>query len=81
MHPEQAPDPHAYDPKTVEARAQQFWTANKAFEVRMQPDGRGMEWIERSPQGETRYTTEPGAGPLKRSWIDLLEILPIEWLL
>ena len=54
---------------------------NKAFEVRMQPDGRGMEWIERSPQGETRYTTEPGAGPLKRSWIDLLEILPIEWLL
>ncbi|WP_444813091.1 phospholipase D family protein [Variovorax saccharolyticus] len=54
---------------------------NKAFEVRMQPDGRGIEWIDRSPQGETRYTTEPGAGALKRSWIDLLEILPIEWLL
>jgi putative cardiolipin synthase len=28
-----------------------------------------------------RYTTEPGAGALKRTWIDVLEVLPIEWLL
>ncbi len=34
----------------------------KAFEVRLQADGQGMEWIERSPQGEVRYPTEPGAG-------------------
>ncbi|HET7837356.1 MAG TPA: phospholipase D-like domain-containing protein, partial [Variovorax sp.] len=63
--------------------ARQFDTAipAKAFEVRLQADGQGMEWIEQSPQGEMRYTTEPGAGALKRSWIDFLEVLPIEWLL
>jgi putative cardiolipin synthase len=63
--------------------ARQFDTVipQKAFEVRMQPDGRGLVWIEQSPQGEMRYTTEPGAGALKRTWIDVLEVLPIEWLL
>ncbi|MDM0030912.1 phospholipase D family protein [Variovorax sp. J22P271] len=63
--------------------AQQFDTVipAKAFEVRLQADGRGMEWIEQTPQGQMRYTTEPGAGALKRTWIDVLEVLPIEWLL
>ncbi|MES1265883.1 MAG: phospholipase D-like domain-containing protein, partial [Variovorax sp.] len=58
--------------------ARQFDTVipAKAFEVRMQADGHGMEWIEQSPQGEMRYTTEPGAGALKRGWIDGLEVLP-----
>jgi putative cardiolipin synthase len=63
--------------------ARQFDTVipQKAFEVRMQADGQGLEWIEQSPQGEMRYTTEPGAGALKRTWIDFLGVLPIEWLL
>jgi putative cardiolipin synthase len=63
--------------------ARQFDTVipQKAFEVRMQADGHGLEWIEQSPQGEMRYTTEPGAGALKRTWIDFLGVLPIEWLL
>jgi putative cardiolipin synthase len=63
--------------------ARQFDTVipRKAFEVRMQADGHGLEWIEQSPQGEMRYTTEPGAGALKRTWIDFLGVLPIEWLL
>jgi len=50
--------------------------ANVAYEVRLSPDG-GLEWIER----DVRHTSEPGAGMLKRLWIDLLSILPIEWLL
>ncbi|MBO9515305.1 MAG: phospholipase D family protein [Variovorax sp.] len=63
--------------------SKQFDTAipTRAYRVRLQPDGRGMEWIDTEPQGETRYATEPGAGPVKRLWIDFLEILPIEWLL
>lgn len=52
-----------------------------AYEVRLPADGRGMEWIDRGPAGETRSTTEPGAGALRRLWIDFLSILPIEWLL
>ena len=51
-----------------------------AYEVRLKPDG-DMEWIDRTPQGETIYTTEPGSGALKRGWINFLEILPIEWML
>lgn len=62
--------------------AEQLDTAipKAAYEVRLKPDGR-MEWIDRTPQGETVYTTEPGAGALKRGWINFLEILPIEWML
>ncbi|MBT2326602.1 phospholipase D family protein [Variovorax paradoxus] len=52
-----------------------------AYQVRLQADGHGMEWIDRGPAGETRYTTEPGAGPARRLWIDFLSVLPIEWLL
>jgi len=50
--------------------------SNIAYEVRLSSDG-GMEWIE----GDARYTSEPGAGMLRRLWIDFLSILPIEWLL
>ena len=46
-----------------------------AYEVRMAGDK--VEWI----SGEGRYTSEPGAGLLRRLWIGLLSILPIEWLL
>ncbi|MDM0072751.1 phospholipase D family protein [Variovorax sp. J2P1-59] len=62
--------------------AQQLDTAipKAAYEVRLRPDG-SLEWIERTPQGETTFTTEPGSGAIKRGWINFLEILPIEWML
>ncbi|SCK51309.1 Phosphatidylserine/phosphatidylglycerophosphate/cardiolipin synthase [Variovorax sp. HW608] len=53
----------------------------RAYLVRRQPDGHGLEWVDVEPTGETRHSSEPGAGPVKRLWIDFLEILPIEWLL
>jgi leucyl-tRNA synthetase len=34
MSTEQAQEAAVYDPKSIEARAQQFWSASKAFEVR-----------------------------------------------
>jgi cardiolipin synthase C len=54
---------------------------DNAYQVRLQPDGSGMEWIERGPTGETRYTDEPGTGPIRRLWMRFLSILPIESLL
>jgi cardiolipin synthase C len=55
---------------------------NEAYEVRLQPDGDSLEWIERSSAGgETRYTTEPGSTALRRGWVDVLRVLPIEWML
>jgi putative cardiolipin synthase len=52
---------------------------NVAYEVRLAGDS--VEWIERTADAERRYSSEPGAGALKRLWIDFLSILPIEWLL
>jgi cardiolipin synthase C len=49
---------------------------NVAYEVRLSSGG-GLEWAER----DIRHTSEPGAGVLKRLWIEFLSILPIEWLL
>ncbi|VTU24913.1 phospholipase D family protein [Variovorax sp. RA8] len=51
-----------------------------AYEVRL-PQGGGMEWIDRGPDGETRYRSEPDTGGLRRLWVDFLSLLPIEWLL
>jgi putative cardiolipin synthase len=48
-----------------------------AYEVRLSPDGGGLEWTD----GGVRYTSEPGAGVFKRLWIAFLSLLPIEWLL
>jgi len=52
-----------------------------AYEVRLAPDGRTLEWIERTAQGETRHDTEPGTSWLQRSRIEMLSIFPIDWLL
>jgi putative cardiolipin synthase len=48
-----------------------------AYEVRLSPDGRGLEWIE----GDVHHSSEPGVGWLRRTWVGFLSILPIEWLL
>ena len=52
-----------------------------AYEVRLTSDGKGVEWIEQTSAGEVRHASTPGAGPLRMLYINLLGILPIEWLL
>jgi putative cardiolipin synthase len=52
-----------------------------AYEVRLAKDGNSLEWIERSAAGEKRYDTEPETDWSTRMGVDLLSILPIEWLL
>jgi putative cardiolipin synthase len=52
-----------------------------AYEVRLAPEGRGLEWIERTASGEKRYDTEPETTWLLRSKVEFMSILPIEWLL
>lgn len=52
-----------------------------AYEVRLAPDGRNLEWIERTGAGETRYDTEPATSWWLRAGVNLLQLLPIEWLL
>ena len=54
---------------------------DNAYEVRVAAGGKGVEWHERSGAGEVVHTTEPQTGLLKRLWIELLSLLPIEWLL
>jgi putative cardiolipin synthase len=52
-----------------------------AYEVRLGPDGRSLEWIERTATGETRYDTEPATTWFQRRSVDFYSILPIDWLL
>jgi putative cardiolipin synthase len=52
-----------------------------AYEVRFGPDGRTLEWIERTAADETRYDTEPGTTWFQRRAVDFYSILPIDWLL
>jgi putative cardiolipin synthase len=52
-----------------------------AYEVRLIPDGRSVEWIERTAAGETHFNTEPGTTWFQRSKVEFMSILPIEWLL
>jgi putative cardiolipin synthase len=53
----------------------------RAYEVRLTPDGKDIEWFEQTAAGEVRYDSSPETGPLRRLWIQFLSILPIEWLL
>jgi putative cardiolipin synthase len=52
-----------------------------AYEVRLSADGKGLEWIERSASGEKHYDTDPETSWSTRMGVELLSILPIEWLL
>jgi cardiolipin synthase C len=52
-----------------------------AYEVRLAPDGRHLEWIERTASGEERYGNEPGTNWAQRMGVEIMSILPIEWLL
>jgi putative cardiolipin synthase len=52
-----------------------------AYEVRLAADGNSLEWIERSASGEKHYQTDPETRWSTRMGVDLLSILPIEWLL
>lgn len=51
-----------------------------AYEVRLTDKGR-LQWIERTPEGEKTYDTEPGTSVWRCTGVDFLSILPIEWLL
>jgi len=53
----------------------------RAYEVRLAPDRTGVEWIERTSAGEVRHSSTPGASASRMFFVNLLRLLPIEWLL
>jgi putative cardiolipin synthase len=64
------------------ARAFETVVPLAAYEVRLVEGGDDLEWIERLSDGsERRYTSEPETGAFKRFTVQLLSILPIDWLL
>jgi putative cardiolipin synthase len=54
---------------------------SRSYEVRLAPDGQNLEWVERTPHGEVRYSSEPKTGFFKRFGVGFMSILPIEWML
>jgi len=53
----------------------------RAYEVRLTPDRASVEWIERTADGEVRHSSTPGASASRLFFVNLLRLLPIEWLL
>jgi hypothetical protein len=49
--------------------------------VQVASDGRCPVWIEHTPTGDVVHEVEPLTGAGQRMMIELLEALPIEWLL
>jgi putative cardiolipin synthase len=70
-------------PALARQLAERFDTAAPlvAYEVRLGPDGRSLEWIERTAAGETRHDTEPGTTWFQRRSVDVLSIFPVDWML
>ena len=52
-----------------------------AYEVSLSPDKRGLQWIDRTASGEVHYDVEPGTSWVLRLGVDMLRLLPIDWLL
>ncbi len=52
-----------------------------SFEAILGPGGRGIQWVEQTPQGEVLHRSEPRAGLLRRFNVSLLKLLPLDWLL
>jgi putative cardiolipin synthase len=52
-----------------------------AYEVTLGADGRSLVWIERTAGGQVSHDTEPGTTWLQRTGVEVMSILPIEWLL
>jgi putative cardiolipin synthase len=53
---------------------------SEAYEVQLTPKGE-LQWIERRPQGNVVYHTEPGTSAWRRFCVDVISWLPIDWLL
>lgn len=54
---------------------------DEAYHVRLAADGNNLEWVERTAEGERIYIHEPNTGLLRRMWVGILSVLPIEGLL
>ncbi|HEX3140360.1 MAG TPA: phospholipase D family protein [Rhizobacter sp.] len=52
-----------------------------AYEVKLSDDGEDLVWLERLGTETRQHTSEPGSGVLKRGWVKLLSIMPIDWML
>ena len=52
-----------------------------AYEVVLAADGHSLEWIERTPAGEVRHTTEPETTFWRRLGVEMMSVLPIDWML
>jgi cardiolipin synthase C len=51
------------------------------YEVRLTADGSSVEWVEQTADGPVIHRSSPETGVMRRAWIRVLSVLPIDWLL
>ncbi len=52
---------------------------DNAYEVRLAAEG--LQWVDRTPAGESIHTSEPGSTGWKRFQSGFFSLLPVEWML
>ena len=52
-----------------------------AYEVRSRNGEACVTWVERTAGGEVVHETEPDASWLRRAWLSVLMVLPLDWML
>ena len=52
-----------------------------AYRLRLAPDGKALEWVEKGPEGTIIHTTEPGTTMMERGLVHAMALLPIDWML
>jgi putative cardiolipin synthase len=51
------------------------------YEVQLGRNGRHLQWLEQTSAGPVTHHKEPNSGPLQRTMLKLLALLPIDWML
>ena len=54
---------------------------DKTYQPRIAQDGRCPVWIERTAAGEVVHDVEPETSAGQRAWVEMMQALPIDWLL
>jgi putative cardiolipin synthase len=52
--------------------------ARTCYELRLAKNGKDLEWVEQTPQGEVRFDTDPKTSFAKRLGVGFMSLLPIE---
>ena len=76
-------DGERFPPKLAGALSDGFdrEVARTCYAVRLAKNGKDLEWVEHTPQGDVRFDVDPKTSFARRLGVGFMSILPIESML